>query len=62
MLTHRGQLRKDPHGECTSAPTQKLLRGLGGKSVAVTYEVSEFWGKRFGSWHGKLTGTAAAPK
>ena len=27
--------------------------------VTVTYEVSDYWGKRFGIWHGKVSGTAA---
>jgi hypothetical protein len=33
----------------------KIMNKLGPKSeVTVTYEVSAFWGKRFGAWHGKV--------
>lgn len=44
-------------------PVHKTARDVlnGKKALQVTYEVSEFWGKRFGIWHGKLTGSASAP-
>jgi hypothetical protein len=45
------------------APFQKGLGKLGPKAtVTVSYEVSEFWGKRFGAWHGKIKTTAALAK
>ena len=32
----------------------KAMNQLGAKSeVTVVYEVSAFWGRRFGTWHGK---------
>ena len=41
------------------APFQKALNKIGAKAeVTVTYEVSAFWGKRFGAWHGKVESKA----
>ena len=46
-----------------AAPFQKALGKLGAKaSVTVVYEVSEFWGKRFGAWHGKVEAKATIAK
>jgi hypothetical protein len=39
-------------------PIRKALDKLDGKTtLAVSYEVSAFWGKRFGIWHGKISAT-----
>src|SRR5262245_59382526 len=40
----------------------KKLAKLADNEVVVTYEVSEFWGKRFGVWHGKIETTASVAK
>ena len=46
-----------------AADVRETLEALDGKAtLTVTYEVSEFWGKRFGVWHGKLTCSAVPPK
>ena len=65
---HKGRLAVPPAdslglvklmpGEVTNVPLParpKLMAGLGPKAeVTVVYEVSAFWGKRFGAWHGKV--------
>jgi hypothetical protein len=50
-------------GHRAGAPFQKALGKLTAKGeVTVVYEVSAFWGKRFGAWHGKVECKAEAGK